>query len=61
VLDAARNLAGQSGIPADQLTLVDRQATYTHIDPLSAHPENAFVDALRPFLRDLRREEDDDD
>jgi len=55
VLDAARNLAAQSAIPADQLTLVDRQTTYTHIDPLSAYPENAFVDTLRSFLNEVRK------
>ena len=51
VLDAAQNLADQSGIPADRLTLVDRQNTYTHIDPFTAFPENAFQDKLVKFLR----------
>jgi hypothetical protein len=50
VLDAARALARQSGIPKRMLTLVDRAATYAHIDPLSAFPANAFVKKLIGFL-----------
>jgi hypothetical protein len=50
VLTAARALARQSGIPARQLTLVDRQRTYAHNDPNSASPRNAFVDGLVRFL-----------
>ncbi len=50
VLDAARLLATQSGIPAKRLTLVDRATTYTHIDPLTAYPRNDFVRTLVPFL-----------
>jgi pimeloyl-ACP methyl ester carboxylesterase len=51
VLDAARSLAAQSGIPGGRLTLVDRQATYSHNDPLSAAPRNSFVNNLRRFLK----------
>ncbi len=51
VLTAARMLAQQSGIPERNLTLVNRQATYAHNDPAAASPENAFLDALIPFLR----------
>jgi hypothetical protein len=52
VLDAARTLAAQSGIPKRRLTLVDRSATYAHNDPNSAAPRrNAFLKALIPFLR----------
>ncbi|HET8951314.1 MAG TPA: hypothetical protein VFN44_12415 [Solirubrobacteraceae bacterium] len=52
VLDAARTLAGQSGIPRGRLTLVDRSATYAHNDPNSAAPRrNAFLRALVPFLK----------
>jgi hypothetical protein len=55
VLDAARLLAAQSGIPERHLTLVDRASTYAHNDPNSAHPENDFVDKLLPFLRRIAR------
>jgi hypothetical protein len=50
VLDAARTLAEQSGIPDSELTLVDRSATYAHNDPAAAAPSSAFVDHLVPFL-----------
>ncbi len=51
VLDAARLLASQSGIPERKLTLVDASATYAHVDPLSAYPVNDFVSHLQPFLK----------
>jgi pimeloyl-ACP methyl ester carboxylesterase len=50
VLAAAQVLAQQSGIPASHLTLVNRQSTYSHNDPNSASPDNAFVENLVPFL-----------
>jgi pimeloyl-ACP methyl ester carboxylesterase len=50
VLAAAQILAQQSGIPNSALTLVDRQSTYSHNDPNSASPNNAFVNNLIPFL-----------
>jgi pimeloyl-ACP methyl ester carboxylesterase len=50
VLDAAKALAKQSGIPASQVKLVDRHATYAHNDPNSAAPKNDFVRFLVPFL-----------
>jgi hypothetical protein len=53
VLDAARILADQSGIPRRNLTLQDLSATYTHNDPNSAHPRNRFVDELVRFLGKL--------
>lgn len=53
VLDAARTLAEQSGIPGDQLVLVDRHATYSHNDPSAASPANAFLRNLTPFLQEL--------
>lgn len=56
VLDAATNLAMQSNIPTDNLTLIDRHETYSHNDPNSAYPENDFLDALVIFLRDIRRQ-----
>jgi hypothetical protein len=56
VLDAARTLAAQSGIPRRRLTLVDRSATYAHNDPNSAAPRhNAFLKALIPFLKRTAR------
>lgn len=50
VLDAARALATQSGIPDRRLTLVNRQDTYAHNDPSGASPNNEFLDDLIPFL-----------
>src|SRR5258705_334929 len=55
VLDGATNLAAQSGIPLDQLTLLDRHETYAHNDPNSAFPNNDFIDALVPFLDHVKR------
>jgi len=51
VLDAAQLLATQSKIPKPKLTLVDASATYAHVDPLAAYPNNEFVNNLVPFLR----------
>jgi pimeloyl-ACP methyl ester carboxylesterase len=51
VLDAARALASQSGIPKRNLKLVDRHETYSHNDPNSASPKNDFVKNLIPFLK----------
>lgn len=51
ILGEARQLARQSGIPADHLTLIDRQRTYAHNDPIGAYPRNAFFSHLIPFLR----------
>jgi pimeloyl-ACP methyl ester carboxylesterase len=51
VLDAARILAQQSGIPKRRLVLVDRRETYSHNDPNSASPKNDFVAKLIPFLK----------
>jgi len=55
VLDAAKALAGQSGIPRRNLVLVDRHTTYAHNDPNSASPKNDFVKNLLPFLGKLER------
>jgi hypothetical protein len=55
VVDAAELLAGQSGIPRRELVLVDASATYAHIDPISAHPQNDFVDGLLPFLKKTKK------
>ncbi len=51
VLDAARALARQSGLPASKLTLIDRHTTYSHNDPAAAFPRNVFLSNLVPFLR----------
>ncbi|MGH2986109.1 MAG: hypothetical protein ACRDLO_05410, partial [Solirubrobacterales bacterium] len=53
VLDAATSLAGQSRIPKRNLTLVDRATTYSHNDPNSAFPRNAFVRNLKHFLGEI--------
>jgi hypothetical protein len=55
VLDAATNLASQSGIPKKQVRLVDRHTTYSHNDPNSASPKNAVVDKLIPVLGKIAR------
>jgi pimeloyl-ACP methyl ester carboxylesterase len=55
VLDGAKALAKQSGVPSRSVTLVDRTRTYAHIDPLSASPAtNDFVRTVVPFLRKVR-------
>jgi pimeloyl-ACP methyl ester carboxylesterase len=54
VLDAATILATQSGIPPENLTLLDRHETYSHNDPNSAYPENDFVDELVTFLAKVK-------
>lgn len=53
VLEAAASLAGQSRIPKRNLTLVDRATTYSHNDPNSAFPKNAFVNNLKRFLGEI--------
>ena len=54
VLNAATILANQSGIPPENLSLLDRHQTYAHNDPSGAFPQNDFVDQLVPFLHQLR-------
>jgi len=53
VLEDAQILAGQSHIPMKNLTLVNRQSTYSHNDPAGAYPDNAFFDHLVPFLKGI--------
>jgi hypothetical protein len=53
VLQDARILAEQSHIPMRNLTLVNRQSTYSHNDPAGAYPNNAFFDYLVPFLKKI--------
>ena len=51
VLADAQLLARQSGIPQGNLTLVNRQSTYSHNDPAGAYPNNVFFVHLVPFLK----------
>ncbi|HEY7947201.1 MAG TPA: hypothetical protein VID75_05975 [Acidimicrobiales bacterium] len=53
VLSDARALAKQSHIPLRNLTLVNRQSTYSHNDPAGAYPNNAFFAKLVPFLKKI--------
>jgi pimeloyl-ACP methyl ester carboxylesterase len=53
VLQDARILAQQSHIPMSNLTLVNRQSTYSHNDPAGAYPHNVFFDHLVPFLKKI--------
>jgi pimeloyl-ACP methyl ester carboxylesterase len=55
VLDSTKALAAQSGIPRKRLSLINRETTYSHNDPNSAYPKNAFVAKLVPFLRKIER------
>jgi hypothetical protein len=55
VLDGATVLADQSGIPHDQLTLVNGEANYAHNDPAGASPSNEFLDNLLPYLKKVAR------
>jgi pimeloyl-ACP methyl ester carboxylesterase len=56
-LEAAKILAEQSGIPAENLTLIDREQTYAHNDPAGADPAgegiegNIFFQELAKFLK----------
>ena len=53
VLKAAEILAEQSGIPHENLTLINEQSTYAHNDPAGAYPNNEFFSHLVPFLEGL--------
>ena len=58
VLTAAEILAEQSGIPAENLTLIDKETEYAHNDPAAAEPGgniegNAFYAALVPYLEGI--------
>jgi hypothetical protein len=50
-LISAEVLAEQSGIPKENLTLIDVEETYAHNDPAGAFPNNVFFEALIPFLK----------
>ena len=52
-LQAAEFLAEQSGIPSENLTLINEEETYSHNDPAGAYPTNAFFNQLVPYLEGL--------
>jgi pimeloyl-ACP methyl ester carboxylesterase len=49
LIDATKQLASQSHIPAKNLVLVNHPA-YAHNDPAGAFPKNLFFNHLMPFL-----------
>ncbi len=54
VLNGARLLAEQSGIPDSELTLVDESDRLTHTDPMGVETaQNPLVETLVPFLSEL--------
>jgi pimeloyl-ACP methyl ester carboxylesterase len=53
ILAEAKLLANQSNIPQGNLTLVNRQSTYSHNDPAGAYPKNVFFANLVPFLQKI--------
>ena len=53
VLTSAETLAKQSGIPSNNLTLLNEETTYAHNDPAGAYPNNEFFNNLVPFLEGL--------
>jgi pimeloyl-ACP methyl ester carboxylesterase len=52
-LISAEILAEQSGIPKENLTLIDVEETYAHNDPAGAFPNNVFFEALVPYLQGM--------
>jgi pimeloyl-ACP methyl ester carboxylesterase len=54
ILAEAKLLADQSNIPQGNLTLVNRESTYSHNDPAGAYPTNVFFANLVPFLQKIR-------
>jgi hypothetical protein len=51
ILTAARALARRAHVPARDVKLADRSATYAHCDPLFDDPaSNAFLATVVPFL-----------
>jgi pimeloyl-ACP methyl ester carboxylesterase len=53
VLTSAETLAKQSGIPSNNLTLINEETTYAHNDPAGAYPNNEFFNNLVPFLEGI--------
>ena len=52
-LITAEILAEQSGIPKENLTLIEAEETYAHNDPAGAFPNNVFFEALVPYLKGM--------
>lgn len=52
-LTFAEDLAAQSHIPAENVTLVNVEDSYAHNDPNGGYPTNEFVAHLVPFLKGL--------
>ena len=52
-LTFAEELAEQSKIPSENVTLVNLESTYSHNDTNGAYPTNEFVSKLVPFLEGL--------
>lgn len=52
-LTFAEDLAEQSKIPKENLTLIDEENSYAHNDPNGAYPNNVFFEDLIPFLKEL--------
>lgn len=52
-LVGAEILAAQSGIPASNLTLINKEETYSHNDPAGAFPNNEFFNQMVPFLEGI--------
>jgi hypothetical protein len=56
VLRGARRFIARSRVPRSRSVLVDRSGSTSHLDPLTARPEdNAFLRTVVPFLRRLVR------
>jgi pimeloyl-ACP methyl ester carboxylesterase len=58
-LEAAEYLAEQSGIPKENLTLINREESYSHNDPAGGDPEgdvwgNVFFREMVPYLEGIR-------
>ena len=54
VLNGARLLAQESGIPESELTLVDESDRLTHTDPMGVETaQNPLVETLVPFLSEI--------
>jgi pimeloyl-ACP methyl ester carboxylesterase len=53
VLKATEILAEQSGIPHENLTLINEEHTYAHNDPAGGYPDNELFSHLVPFLEGL--------
>jgi len=54
VLNGARLLAQQSGIPDRELTLVDESDRLTHTDPMGVETaQNPLVETMVPYLRTI--------